>query len=123
MELETINALACCLDDIYGNSSSDGSRKVTSRLDGNVMTVTFQTIANFARDSHTHIESQNLKKEGAAIVNDRVKTIKKLFKENTGKALNVQKQKEYDRFETISVSAFSPNRVIKYTFNVCYEIK
>ena len=32
MDLETINALACCLDDVY-HTSKDGSRKVGRELD------------------------------------------------------------------------------------------
>ena len=122
MELETINALACCLDDVY-NTSPSGSRKVTSRLDNNKLTLTFQTIVNFARDCHLHIESGKLKAEGAVIINGKVKEIKKLFKDQTERELTLNKEKESDNFETISVSAFSPNRVMKYTYNVCYEIK
>lgn len=123
MELETINALACCLDDVYNNTTPSGSRKVTSRLDNNKLTITFQTIVNFARDCHLHIESGKLKAEGAVIVNDKIKEIKKLFKNQTDSDLNLKKEKESDNFETISVSAFSPNRVMKYTFSVCYEVQ
>ena len=122
MELETINALACCLDDVY-NTSPSGSRKVTSRLDNNKLTLTFQTIKNFARDSHLHIESGNCKEEGVQIINKRVKEIKKLFKSQTGRELVLDQEKQSDNFETISVSAFNPNRIMKYTFNVCFEIK
>ena len=122
MELETINALACCLDDVY-NTSPSGSRKVTSRLDNNELTLTFQTIKNFARDSHLHIESGSCKEEGAQIINKKVKEIKKLFKSQTGRELVLDQIKQTDNFETISISAFNPNRVMKYTFNVRFEIK
>ena len=122
MDLETINALACCLDDVY-SVAKNPSRKVTSKLSGNMMTITFQTIANFARESYMHEETSRLKKEGASIINDKVKSIKKTFKERAGRNLTLVKGKESDSLETISVSSFSPVRVIKYTFNVCYEVK
>ena len=122
MDLETVNALACCLDDVY-SVTNDASRKVTSKLNGNMMTITFQTIANFARESYMHQETANLKKEAASIINDKVKSVKKTFKERAGRTLTLTKEKEYDNFETISVSSFSPVRVVKYTFNVCYEVK
>ena len=122
MELETINALACCLDDVYNNASESSTRKVTSKLEGNIMTLTFQTIANIARENHMHMEAARLKEEGAKMINDKVKIIKKMFKENSSSSLKLKKQKEYDHFETISVSAFSPIRVIKYCFSVSYEV-
>ena len=122
MDLETVNALACCLDDVY-SVAEDASRKVTSRLEGNIMTITFQTIANFARESYMHQETGRLKKEGADMIGLKLKSVRKTFKERAGRTLTLKKEKEYDNFETISVSSFSPIRVVKYTFNVCYEVK
>ena len=122
MDLETVNALACCLDDVY-SVAEDASRKVTSRLEGNMMTITFQTIANFARESYMHQETGRLKKEGADMIGLKLKSVRKTFKERAGRTLTLKKEKEYDNFETISVSSFSPIRVVKYTFNVCYEVK
>ena len=122
MDLETVNALACCLDAVY-SVAEDASRKVTSRLEGNIMTITFQTIANFARESYMHQETGRLKKEGADMIGLKLKSVRKTFKERAGRTLTLKKEKEYDNFETISVSSFSPIRVVKYTFNVCYEVK
>ena len=122
MDLETVNALACCLDDVY-SVAEDASRKVTSRLEGNMMTITFQTIANFARESYIHQETSRLKKEGADMIGLKLKSVRKTFKERAGRTLTLKKEKEFDNFETISVSSFSPVRIVKYTFNVCYEVK
>ena len=122
MDLETVNALACCLDDVY-SVADDASRKVTSKLNGNMMTITFQTIANFARESYIHQETSRLKKEGADMIGLKLKSVRKTFKERAGRTLTLKKEKEFDNFETISVSSFSPVRIVKYTFNVCYEVK
>ena len=56
-------------------------------------------------------------------LNKKVKEIKKLFKSQTGRELVLDQIKQTDNFETISISAFNPNRVMKYTFNVRFEIK
>ena len=57
MEYEVINSLACCIDNVYGNTSEDASRKTIAKLvDNNCMSITYMTILNIARENDLHIQ-------------------------------------------------------------------
>ena len=50
------------------------------------------------------------------------KAIKKEFKSDSGRALKTKNIDTCDNVETLTVSAFSPFRKLKYTYTITYEI-
>jgi hypothetical protein len=116
------HALGQSLDNVFHNTS-DGSRKITQKLSGNNLTITFQTIAQFGREVGLHLQTSKVKEEGIQLINDRLALLKSSFKELTGHTLKSKQCGINDSFETISVSNLSPRRVIKYSLQVLFEIE
>jgi hypothetical protein len=116
------HALGQSLDNVFHNTS-DGSRKVTQKLSGNNLLITFQTIAQFGREQGLHLQTAKVKEEGIQLINDRIALLKSSFKDLTGKSLKTKQCGINDSFETISVSNLSPRRVIKYSLNIQFEIE
>ncbi len=115
------HALGQCLDNVFSNTS-DGTRKVIAKLSGNLLTLTFQTIAQFGREQGLHVQTNNLKNEGVQLITDRLTALPSSFKDLCNCTLKANKCNESDSFETISTSSLSPRRVIKYSLNIQFEI-
>jgi len=121
MNITTINALGNLIDNVY-HKTSDGSRKIVTKLSGNTLSLTFQSIINFGRESGLHVQTRAVEGEANQLINDTVATIKKTFKEVTSKGLRLERLGQSDQLETISTNPFTPRRIIKYSLTVNFEI-
>lgn len=123
MEYDLINGLGCAIDNVYNYSSEDGSRKTKARLVDEEMHITYVTILNSSRESDLHYQMKNLKKESNEMINSRLRTIKKEFKDASGRPLATKKVGSSDDVETLTVSPYSPFRKLKYSCTYKYEVK
>ena len=125
MEMEykysPIDAIGNCVDNIYRTDSS-GTRKVTAKLSGNSLFITYQTIMNIVRDEGMHIQTRQESEEASKLIKERLSLMKKDYKEMSGKSLRAKKVGESDAFETISVSPYNPRRVVKYSLTCEFEV-
>ena len=122
MTYEELHALGSSIDGVYNNYSDDGTRKVTAKLDNYCLTLTYQTIVHIARDQGMHLQTPRLKDESSQMIRSRLNLIKKTFRECCDRTLKTSKLSESDFFETISISPYTPKRVVKYSMSVSYEI-
>ena len=123
MEYEIISSLACCIDNVYSNTTEDGSRKTIAKLvDNNCMSITYMTILNVARESDLHVQMKALKKESSDMISSRLRTIKAKFKDSANRALKTKKCNEKDNIETLTVSPYSPSKTFKFSHVVTYEV-
>lgn len=123
MTYEEIHALGNCLDDVYNNTALDGSKKINSKLDNNILTLTYQTIVHISRDQGMHIQTPRLKDESSQMINNRLALIKKEFKECCNRTLKTNVLKTDDFLETITTNPYTPRRIMKYSLSVSYEIE
>jgi hypothetical protein len=106
-----LEVLGTILNTTFGKSSSNsGTRSITASFRGGEdgspeLSLRFQTIFHFAaadkyRQQHTLREQTNRAiDEAAQLVNERVKTLKSLFKEITGKNLKIKEIDYSDNVE------------------------
>lgn len=129
MEYELLQNISSAIDNVFNHTSQDGSRKTIAKLynddcmENDCMEITFITILNSAREQDLHIQTVSLKKEANEIISERLKSIKKDFKELSGRKLNAKKVSIKDNFETLTVSPYSPLRKLKFTCTYTYEVK
>ena len=123
MTYEEIHALGNCLDDVYNNTSLDGSKKINSKLDNDILTLTYQTIVHISRDQGMHIQTPRLKDESSQMIDSRLSLIKKLFRECCKRSLKTKVLRKDDFLETITTNPYTPRRIMKYSFSVSYEIE
>ena len=105
-----LEVLSTILNTTFGKSSSNsGTRSITASFGGGAdgateLNLRFQTIFHFAaadkhRQQHTLREQTNRAiDEAAQLINERIKTLKALFKEATGKNLKI---KEIDYSDSV----------------------
>lgn len=124
MEYDFLMSIGNSIDCVYNNLSEEGSRKTIAKMESDcVMSISFRTIINIARESDLHTQVKLLEKETSEIISSRLKLIKKEFKESSGRALSCKKKDQSDNFETLTVSPYSPLRTIKYSCTYFYEVK
>jgi len=123
MELNFLESLGSSIDNVFNYTSSDGSRKTTASLQGENLCISFQTILNSSRESDLHFQVANLKKESDEMIKSRLKTIEQEFKKCASRDLVSNKISDRDSFETLTISAYSPFRKLKYTCTYVYEVK
>lgn len=123
MEYDLISNIGSAIDNVYSCSSEDSTRKTKATLVGNEMHITYVTILNSAREDDLHIQMMNLKKESNEMISSRLRTIKKEFKSQSGRALITKKLGQSDNVETLTVSPYSPFRKLKYSCTYKYEVK
>lgn len=121
MNIQTSNAFGSLIDNVFHNTS-DGTRKVTAKLMGDILTISYQSIINFSKEQGLHAQTPMCREEGTKLIGDRVKIIKSGFKEATGKSLKMTKVGENDLFETITTNPYSQRRIIKYVQNIQFQI-
>ena len=123
MELNFLESLGSSIDNVFNYTSSDGSRKTTASLQGENLCISFQTILNSSRESDLHFQVANLKKETDEMIKSRLRTIEQEFKKCANRDLVSNKISDRDSFETLTISAYSPFRKLKYTCTYVYEVK
>jgi hypothetical protein len=124
MEYELLQNISSAIDNVFNHTSQDGSRKTIAKLcNDDCMEITFITILNSAREQDLHVQTVSLKKEANEIISSRLKSIKKDFKDLSGRKLNAKKVSSKDNFETLTVSPYSPLRKLKFTCTYTYEVK
>ena len=116
-----LNCLAQCLENIKG--SSNGTESIAYKFPGaNRMMLTYTTIVNFASDSSLSSQVRKESNRSIEMINDAIKTVKKTYKEASGRTLKCKEVSTDDGIEVISVTFHSPKKVAYYRRFVTYEI-
>ena len=122
MNYDLIMNIGQAIDNVYSNASESHTRRTVAKLSGDFLVVEYRTILTVAKDQELEHQMTMIKSESKQMIDSRVKSIKKCFKECAGRALKLKKSTDHDRIETMTVSPYSPIRTLKYTFVVNYEI-
>ena len=75
-----------------------------------------------AKESNQSAQVAELKKEGVHYIKGRLNSIKKDFKERSGRPLKTKKCAESDSFETLTVSPYSQHRTYKFCYSQTFEV-
>lgn len=122
MEYDFISAIGNAIDNVYNNYAENSSRRTVAKLVDDKMTITFMTVINIAREQDIHFQMQSLNKEANDMIRSRLNLIKQQFKQTSGRVLKAKKLDSFDSIETLTVSAYSPHRSLKFSYTVSYEV-
>lgn len=119
------NALGCCIDDVYHNTVSD-TKKVTSKLEGDVMTLTFMTVKQHARNMPMQHFMSEVKRESVEIFASKIKSIREIYKEKTGTSIKITAEKSEVNMppliETLTNTSLAEKLMYKVTCVQRYNI-
>ena len=121
LSMSDINAIGNILDKTVGRGG-DGSRSVTGAMSGDVLTLKFATIVNFASESSLRQQADRMTEESITVLADRISNLKKEFKELTGNTLSLKELNSRDSVEVISATANSLRKIAYYRRNVQMQI-
>ena len=117
LSMEEINKLGESINNTWGKGG-DGTRSVSCDLSDDKMIIKFMTVVHFASEDALSQQTKKLTDESNQIIDDKIKSMKKLFKESTGNALKLKKLDDNEFIELISTSPYTP-RKIAYFRRVC----
>ena len=120
LNLKEIRALAQVTETSWGYSSQD--RKVTSRIDGDVLELQLMTIVQFASEKALSQQLQAQREHANDVFKEQLKSIKEGFKDLTERALVTKELDRSDDVELISATSNSPRKIAYFRATVKLQI-
>ena len=111
---KALNELNDLVNDTWGKSSGDGTRSLTCSMEHDKLLVKFQTVVHFASEQSLRQQVDRLVEESNELINQRVASIKKRYKEAAETALKVEELDSNDSIEMISTSVHNPRKIAIY---------
>lgn len=113
MNFDELNILGSILDTTYEDATSgrpnNGSFKIISKLDGDAaMKITCMIVVNLLNRSEMRREATKAEDQLAKACNEKLKQIKKDFKDRCGRALKTKQSGMSPTVELINMSSYSP---------------
>lgn len=120
LNLKEIRALAQVTETSWGNSSSD--RKLTSKLQDDVLELQLMTIVHFAGERALSQQLDAQRDYANQVFTDQLKRIKADFKESTDRALVAKELDRSDDLELISATSNSPRKIAYFRAKVKLQV-
>lgn len=120
LNLKEIRALAQATETSWGYSSKD--RKVTSRLDGDVLELQLTTIVQFASEKALSQQLQAQREHANDVFKEQLKRIKDEFKESVDRALATKEIDRTDDVELVSATSNSPRKIAYFRASVKLQV-
>jgi|ETNvirnome_6_100_1030635.scaffolds.fasta_scaffold00473_13 hypothetical protein len=116
LNFSEVNILGNICDTTVGRSSTTRSptMSIKTSLQDDKFSVTYMTIVNLGSVYEMRDLTKKYEEESIKIINDYVKSVKKEFKSESGRALKVKELNSRDVVDVITASAFSPKRNAYY---------
>ena len=109
LNLKEIRALAQATETTWGYSSSD--RKLTSKMNGEVLELQLMTIVHFASELALSQQLPAQRDYANEVFKSELKRIKEEFKLSTDRALVTKEISRDDNVELISATSNSPRKI------------
>jgi len=113
-----VNILGQILNDTWGKSTRGDFRTPTmcirSSLQGDLLSCSYTTIVNLASERNLRDQIKPFSEESIKLTKDFIKSLKKDFKEASGRTLKLKQINSTDNVELITASAFSPRKTGYY---------
>lgn len=120
LKSKQINALGQILETSWGKSS--GEFKCTAKFHGDLVRIMYSTVVYLASERSMNSQIPAVALEAAEIINSRVASAKKDYKEQLGESLTLKQMSSDEDVQYIQASSLSPRKVVLYRRYVDYEV-
>jgi len=120
LNLKEIRALAQATETTWGYSSSD--RKLTSKLQGDVLELQLMTIVHFAGERALSQQLNAQRDYANDIFTSELKRIKDEFKDVVERTLVVKEIDRNDDLELVSATSNSPRKIAYFRANIKLQV-
>ena len=125
--MQEIHVLGQILNSTFGKSSTPSPvASVKCHLYGsepNKLCVDYTSIVTFASEASMRDQKKAFENESTQATNDKMKEIKKDFKETAGRALKAKLVNSEDSIEVINASPHTPKKTAYYRRKTLFEIE
>lgn len=121
LNLKEIRALAQVTETSWGYSSTS-DRKLTSKLQGDVLELQLLTVVYFAGEKALSQQLNAQRQSANDVFTEQLKRIKSEFKELAGRALVAKEIERDDDIELISATSNSPRKIAYYRSKVKLQV-
>ena len=127
LTMQDIHVLGQILNTTYGKSSTlSPSTSVKCKLYGSEpvkLCVDYTSVVTFASESSMRDQKKVFENESNQATNNKMKSIKKEFKEAAGRSLKTKQTISDDSIEVISASSHSPRKTAYYRRKTIFEVE
>ena len=121
------NKLGKHIDNVYTGALANSSRKVVTKLSGNILTLEFRSIVNVDRGSgDLKDEQKKLEAEAIKLIGDKQKEIVSNYNSEADYKIKLKEtnKSKVDNcsFELLTFSPISPVRTYKFSCCKCFEL-
>ena len=121
------NKLGKHIDNIYTGASDNASRKVVTKLSGNILTLEFRSIVNIDRQrGDVRDEQKKLESEAVKLIGDKKKEIVSNYNADADSKIKLKETEkskvQNSSFELLTFSPISPVRTYKFSCCKCFEL-
>lgn len=120
LNIEEIRALGQATNTSWGYSSKE--RKMTSKIQGDVLELEYTTIVHFAGERALSLQVETQREQANQIFTDGLKRIKKEFKESIDRALSTKELSRDDDVELISATSNSPRKIAYFRARIKLQV-
>ena len=121
LNIKEIRALAQATETTWGYSSSS-DRKLTSKLQGDVLELQLMTVVHFAGEKALSQQMSAQRANANDVFAEQLKRIKAEFKDLAGRALSAKEIDRDDDIELISATSNSPRKIAYYRSKVKLQV-
>ena len=121
LNIKEIRALAQATETTWGYSSSS-DRKLTSKLQGDVLELQLMTVVHFAGEKALSQQLSAQRANANDVFAEQLKRIKAEFKDLAGRALTAKEIDRDDDIELISATSNSPRKIAYYRSKVKLQV-
>tara|TARA_B100000700_G_scaffold321715_1_gene421577 strand:- start:7854 stop:8240 length:387 start_codon:yes stop_codon:yes gene_type:complete len=127
LSVQDIHVLGQILNSTYGKSSTlSPVASVKCSLygsDPNRLCVDYTSIVTFASESSMRDQKKAFENESTQATNNKMKEVKKDFKEAAGRSLKTKQLTSEDSIEVINASPHSPRKTAYYRRKTLFEVE
>ena len=120
LNLKEIRALAQATEYSWGKSTSD--RKLTSKLQGDVLELQLMTVVHFAGEAALSQQLEAQRDYANQLFKDQLKRIKEEFKGSVDRVLVTKEINRDDDLELVSATSNSPRKIAYFRANVRLQV-
>ena len=120
LNLKEIRALAQATETSWGYASSD--RKLTSKLQGDVLELQLLTVVHFAGEQALSQQLEAQRDYANEVFKSELKRIKEQFKSSVDRALVAKELNRDDDLELISATSNSPRKIAYFRAKIKIQV-
>lgn len=118
-QLELIHKI---LDNTYEPASKSGTYSLKHSMHGNRVVLNYSTIVHFASEQSLRPQVEVARDQARQLMKEKVKNLKKEFKDHSDSSLKYDDKGEQDSIELIQSTSNSPRKVAYYRYSQTIDI-